>query len=74
MDFVLISPYNHNEDSFGELMDPCLQAETLGLNTWRRLRNSRDLKPERDAKGSDSFAFMVEGGKEYERYNKVSPL
>lgn len=70
MDFLLASPYNHSLDSFPERGDPCLQAETLGMDTWRRLRNTRDLQPERDAKGPDVM-LLYDGGKAIERYNNV---
>ncbi|KAI4456092.1 hypothetical protein MML48_8g00020480 [Holotrichia oblita] len=49
LDFVLASSYNHNKDVFPDKVDVMLQDETIGVDTWRRLRNTRDIKPEKDA-------------------------
>lgn len=45
----MASSYNHNKDVFPDKVDVMLQDETIGVDTWRRLRNTRDIKPEKDA-------------------------
>lgn len=47
LDFVLESSYNPNLESFPDKMDPYIQPETLGLPTWRRLRNTIYIEPKR---------------------------
>ena len=49
LDLVLASSYNHADDAFQDKVDVVLQEETLGIDTWRRLRNTRDIQPEKDA-------------------------
>lgn len=46
---MLGSSYNHDKDVFPDKVDVVLQDETIGIDTWRRLRNTRDIKPEKDA-------------------------
>ncbi|XP_030758708.1 uncharacterized protein LOC115884309 [Sitophilus oryzae] len=48
LDFVLTSTYDHSSEFFPEKLDTYLQPETHGINTWRRLRNTRDLTPDRE--------------------------
>lgn len=47
LDFVLQSQYHHGVELFPEKGDVVLQHETIGRRTFRRLRNTRDLTPER---------------------------
>lgn len=47
MDFVLSSQYHHGIELFPEKVDYVLQHETVGTPTFRRIRNTRDLSPER---------------------------
>ncbi|KAK5640685.1 hypothetical protein RI129_009232 [Pyrocoelia pectoralis] len=76
LDFVLVGKYN-NLDLFGEKVTPYLQMETLGKTTWRRLRNTKDLKPRPDPK-SPPFTFYNlipdEQGKQIEKYNNSHPV
>lgn len=58
LDLVLSSTYNQTEEEFADKVDIYIQPETLGKDTWRRLRNTRDLTPDREeqaaaAKGAD---------------------
>lgn len=48
LDFVLSSSYSQTHEHFPETVDVYFQPETLGINTWRRLRNTRDLTPDRE--------------------------
>jgi hypothetical protein len=50
LDFILASPYDHSLEIFPEPIDVYLQAETTGKPTWRRLRNTSDLKSSLDAR------------------------
>lgn len=52
LDFKLQSPYVHGVDLFPDCIDVVMQAETIGTDTWRRLRNTRDIQPEKDAIGA----------------------
>uniref|UniRef100_A0A1Q3FSS7 Uncharacterized protein n=1 Tax=Culex tarsalis TaxID=7177 RepID=A0A1Q3FSS7_CULTA len=47
LDINLASQYNHSEELFKGKNDVVLQEETLGRGTSRRLRNTRDLSPEK---------------------------
>ena len=47
LDFVLSSQYHHADALFPDKCDIVLQHETVGRKTFRRLRNTRDLSPER---------------------------
>lgn len=47
LDFVLQSQYHHGPEMFADKIDVVLQHETIGRRTFRRLRNTRDLTPER---------------------------
>ncbi|KAL3273520.1 hypothetical protein HHI36_014960 [Cryptolaemus montrouzieri] len=61
LDYILASTYLHNEDSFCEPIDPLIQAETLGQDTFRRLRNTIDIQPEQQLQ--DVFAAEATSGK-----------
>ncbi|XP_035906891.1 protein C1orf194 [Anopheles stephensi] len=47
LDITLAAQYNHSDDLFLGKNDVVLQDETLGKRTFRRLRNTRDLVPEK---------------------------
>ncbi|XP_055634083.1 cilia- and flagella-associated protein 276 [Toxorhynchites rutilus septentrionalis] len=47
LDVNLASKYNHSEELFRDKNDVVIQEETLGQDTFRRLRNTRDLSPEK---------------------------
>uniref|UniRef100_A0A182UE87 Uncharacterized protein n=1 Tax=Anopheles melas TaxID=34690 RepID=A0A182UE87_9DIPT len=47
LDITLAAQYNHSDDLFLGKNDVVLQEETLGRSTFRRLRNTRDLSPEK---------------------------
>ncbi|KAG5894123.1 hypothetical protein JTB14_004061 [Gonioctena quinquepunctata] len=48
LDLVLSSSYNQSDEIFPDTVDVYLQPETIGQDTWRRLRNTRDLTPDRE--------------------------
>lgn len=48
LDLSLSSTYDHAQEHFPDPVDPILQPETLGLSTWRRLRNSKFVLPGED--------------------------
>ncbi|XP_023015628.1 uncharacterized protein [Leptinotarsa decemlineata] len=48
LDFVLSSSYNQSDEIFPDTVDVYLQPESQGIHTWRRLRNTRDLTPDRE--------------------------
>lgn len=48
LDLVLSSSYDQTMEQFPQTVDVHLQPETLGIDTWRRLRNTRDLTPDRE--------------------------
>ncbi|XP_066155045.1 protein CFAP276 isoform X1 [Euwallacea fornicatus] len=48
LDLVLATTFNESSELFAEKEDVYLQPETLGVLTWRRLRNTRDLTPNRE--------------------------
>ncbi|KAJ3645678.1 hypothetical protein Zmor_023319 [Zophobas morio] len=50
LDFILDSPYDHSMEIFPDTIDVYLQAETMGKSTWRRLRNTSDLKSSLEAR------------------------
>ncbi|CAH0564569.1 unnamed protein product [Brassicogethes aeneus] len=45
LDVALSSRYDHEKELFPAKTDYYYQAETLGEQTWRRLRNTRDIPP-----------------------------
>ncbi|CAK1595858.1 unnamed protein product [Parnassius mnemosyne] len=45
LDIVLAATYNHSTEHFADKEDLYLQRETLGCDTWRRLRNTFDKQP-----------------------------
>lgn len=47
LDLVLQSQYEHQNELFPDKPDIVLQHETVGRKTFRRIRNTRDLKTER---------------------------
>lgn len=48
LDLTLSSTYDHGYDHFPDPVDTILQPETLGITTWRRLRNTKDVLPGED--------------------------
>ncbi|ENN71240.1 hypothetical protein YQE_12167, partial [Dendroctonus ponderosae] len=48
LDFTLTTTFNESSEVFPETVDVYFQPETLGIATWRRLRNTRDLTPDRE--------------------------
>ncbi|XP_068632178.1 protein CFAP276 [Battus philenor] len=40
LDIVLASTYNHSDEHFADKEDLYLQPETIGCETWRKLRNT----------------------------------
>ncbi|XP_044759478.1 uncharacterized protein LOC123317154 [Coccinella septempunctata] len=61
LDYILASSYLHNEHSFIDPIDPLLQAETMGDDTFRRLRNTIDIHPQQQLQ--DVFAAKATSGK-----------
>lgn len=61
LDLILTSSYNQTTEHFANKFEIYFQPETLGVDTWRRLRNTRDLTPEREEQAA--------GAKETERKN-----
>ncbi|XP_055545891.1 cilia- and flagella-associated protein 276 [Wyeomyia smithii] len=47
LDINLASQYDHSTELFKGKNEVVLQEETLGCTTFRRLRNTRDLSPEK---------------------------
>uniref|UniRef100_A0A023EH39 Uncharacterized protein n=1 Tax=Aedes albopictus TaxID=7160 RepID=A0A023EH39_AEDAL len=47
LDINLASQYNHSDELFKGKNDVVMQEETVGQTTFRRLRNTRDLSPEK---------------------------
>lgn len=45
LDLILATTYNQSTETFADKEDLHLQAETIGCETWRRLRNTFDKKP-----------------------------
>ncbi|CAF4900458.1 uncharacterized protein C1orf194 homolog [Pieris rapae] len=45
LDIVLAAVYNHSTERFADKEDLYLQPETIGCDTWRRLRNTYDKLP-----------------------------
>ncbi|XP_028172800.1 cilia- and flagella-associated protein 276 [Ostrinia nubilalis] len=45
LDLVLAATYNHSTEKFADKEDLYLQPETIGCETWRRLRNTYDKYP-----------------------------
>ncbi|CAG9584565.1 unnamed protein product [Danaus chrysippus] len=45
LDVILTSTYNHSTERFADKEDLYLQPETIGCETWRRLRNTNDKRP-----------------------------
>lgn len=43
LDFLLQSQYQHDRELFADKVDIVLQPETVGRQTFRRIRNTRDL-------------------------------
>nr|CAD7198796.1 unnamed protein product [Timema douglasi] len=41
LDFILQAATKHNKELFPDNIDTCLQPETLGVDTWRTLRNTK---------------------------------
>lgn len=55
------STFDQSSELFPEKLDSYLQPETQGVSTWRRLRNTRDLTPDREQMAS-SLGGVQEGG------------
>lgn len=70
LDFVLDAAYVHDTEIFPDRVDVYLQKETKGLATWRRLTNSKEVKPDLHAVGKKKCE--EESGKTSSRYNDVS--
>lgn len=45
LDLVLAATYNQSTEKFADREDLYLQPETIGCDTWRRLRNTYDKHP-----------------------------
>ncbi|KAL0840983.1 hypothetical protein ABMA28_014764 [Loxostege sticticalis] len=45
LDLILAATYNHSTEIFADKEDLYLQPETIGCDTWRRLRNAYDKHP-----------------------------
>ncbi|XP_072931791.1 uncharacterized protein [Epargyreus clarus] len=45
LDLILAATYNHSTERFADKEDLYLQPETIGCDTWRRLRNTYDKLP-----------------------------
>jgi Protein of unknown function (DUF3695) len=43
LDIRLCATYNHSGELFSDREDVVLQVETIGYNTFRRLRNTKDV-------------------------------
>ncbi|KAF7271718.1 uncharacterized protein LOC143194589 [Rhynchophorus ferrugineus] len=52
LDLILTSTFDQSAELFPDKVDIYLQPETQGVNTWRRLRNTRDLTPDREQMAS----------------------
>lgn len=63
LDLVLTSTYDHSSQQFPEHVDIYFQPETLGKQTWRRLRNTRDLTPDREEQASSAKTGVGEDTK-----------
>ncbi|KAF5280254.1 hypothetical protein FQA39_LY18077 [Lamprigera yunnana] len=75
LDFILTSTYDHATEVFPVKVDSYLQQETSGVSTWRRLRNTEDLPPDRDTREPDfSFFDLLEGGLLLNRYSRWHPV
>lgn len=48
LDISLSSTYNHALERFPDKIDTILQPETVGIPSWRRLRNTKDVLPGED--------------------------
>lgn len=47
IDLLLLSQYHHNRQLFPTKVDIVLQAETCGRTADRRLKNTKDIEPEK---------------------------
>lgn len=47
-DLALLAQYDHGKEIFGDKVDVVLQHETIGRKTFRRLRNTKDIKVVRE--------------------------
>ncbi|XP_041978709.1 protein C1orf194 [Aricia agestis] len=45
LDIILSATYNHSIESFPDKVDVNLQPDTVGCETWRKLRNTLDKTP-----------------------------
>ncbi|CAH1954333.1 unnamed protein product [Acanthoscelides obtectus] len=54
LDFVLSSTFDQSTEFFPDQLDVYLQRETQDIATWRRLRNTRDLTPDREEQASQA--------------------
>ncbi|XP_050297266.1 uncharacterized protein LOC126736774 [Anthonomus grandis grandis] len=52
LDLILTSTFDQSTEIFPEKVDVYFQPETEGIATWRRLRNTRDLTPDREQMAS----------------------
>ncbi|KAL1497694.1 hypothetical protein ABEB36_008612 [Hypothenemus hampei] len=52
LDFILNSTFDESSDLFPNKIDIYIQPETQGVLTWRRLRNTRDVTPDREQRAS----------------------
>lgn len=52
LDLILTTTFDESSEIFPEKVDTYLQPETVGIATWRRLRNTRDLTPDREEQAS----------------------
>ncbi|XP_072375207.1 uncharacterized protein [Diabrotica undecimpunctata] len=52
LDFVLNASFNQTTEIFPDMLDIYSQPETRGIDTWRRLRNTREVTPDREQQAS----------------------
>ncbi|EFA07888.1 hypothetical protein TcasGA2_TC005463 [Tribolium castaneum] len=78
LDFILNSPYDHSQEIFPDPIDIYLQPETLGQVTWRRLRNTSDLKSSLEARArielQQQKLFLAGHGHLPFKLNKYHPV
>ncbi|CAH0546395.1 unnamed protein product [Brassicogethes aeneus] len=80
LDFILTAQYNHTSETFADKQDTVLQPETVNKSSWKRLRNTSDIRESKHAISGPEFESVKYGSKSLNRvklpyrYNNAHPV
>lgn len=71
LDFALTSGFNQTDQLWSTNTDIYVQPESRNVETWRRLRNTRDLTPDREQQATSEFEEQPKKRKIPYKYNRA---